>query len=32
MDVKIDVVKSRIKEAAGTLVGNDKLCEEGKTD
>ena len=27
-----DVVKGRIKEAAGALTGNDKLREEGKTD
>ena len=32
MGGKIDVVKGRIKEAAGALTGNDKLCEEGKTD
>jgi uncharacterized protein YjbJ (UPF0337 family) len=29
---KTDVVKGRIKEAAGALTGNDKLREEGKTD
>jgi uncharacterized protein YjbJ (UPF0337 family) len=27
-----DVVKGRIKEAAGALTGNDKLRAEGKTD
>ena len=27
-----DVVKGRIKEAAGVLIDNDKLREEGKTD
>ena len=32
MSGKTDVVKGRIKEAAGTLVGNDKLRAEGKTD
>ena len=29
---KTDVVKGRIKEAAGALTGNDKLRAEGKTD
>ena len=29
---KTDVVKVRIKEAAGTLIGNDKLRAEGKVD
>jgi uncharacterized protein YjbJ (UPF0337 family) len=29
---KTDVVKGRIKEAAGDLTGNDKLRAEGKTD
>ena len=29
---KTDVVKGRIKEAAGALTGNDELREEGKTD
>jgi uncharacterized protein YjbJ (UPF0337 family) len=29
---KTDVVKGRIKEAAGALTGNDNLREEGKTD
>jgi uncharacterized protein YjbJ (UPF0337 family) len=32
MGGKIDVVKGRIKEAAGALTGNDELREEGKTD
>jgi uncharacterized protein YjbJ (UPF0337 family) len=32
MGGKTDVVKGRIKEAAGALTGNDKLREEGKTD
>jgi uncharacterized protein YjbJ (UPF0337 family) len=32
MGGKTDVVKGRIKEAAGTLTGNEKLREEGKTD
>jgi len=32
MGGKTDVVKGRIKEAAGTLTGNDKLRAEGKTD
>jgi uncharacterized protein YjbJ (UPF0337 family) len=32
MGGKTDVVKGRIKEAAVTLSGNDKLREEGKTD
>ena len=32
MGGKTDKVKGRIKEAAGALTGNDKLCEEGKTD
>jgi uncharacterized protein YjbJ (UPF0337 family) len=32
MSGKIDVVKGRIKEAAGVLTGNDKLREEGQTD
>ena len=27
-----DVVKGRIKEAAGALVGNEKLRASGKTD
>ncbi len=32
MGSKTDVVKGRIKEAAGALTGNDKLRDEGKTD
>jgi uncharacterized protein YjbJ (UPF0337 family) len=32
MSGKTDVVKGRIKEAAGALTGDDKLREEGKTD
>ena len=32
MGGRIDVVKGRIKEAAGALTGNDKLRVEGKTD
>ncbi len=32
MGGKADVVKGRIKEAAGALTGNDELREEGKTD
>jgi len=32
MSGKTDVVKGRIKEAAGALTGNDKLKEEGKAD
>ena len=32
MGGKADVVKGRIKEAAGALSGNDELREEGKTD
>ena len=32
MGGKTDVVKGRIKEAAGALTGNDKLGEEGKSD
>jgi uncharacterized protein YjbJ (UPF0337 family) len=32
MGGKTDIVKGRIKEAAGALTGNDKLREEGKTD
>ena len=29
---KTDVVKGRLKEAAGALTGNDKLRAEGKAD
>ena len=32
MGGKIDVVKGRIKEAAGVLTGNDEFREEGQTD
>ncbi len=32
MGGKIDVVKGRIKEAAGALTDNDALREEGRTD
>jgi uncharacterized protein YjbJ (UPF0337 family) len=32
MSGKTDVVKGRIKEAAGALTGNDDLREEGKAD
>ncbi|MHB0956854.1 MAG: CsbD family protein [Pirellulaceae bacterium] len=32
MGGKSDVVKGRIKEAAGALTGNDELRAEGKTD
>jgi uncharacterized protein YjbJ (UPF0337 family) len=32
MGAKTDVVKGRIKEATGALIGNDKLREEGKAD
>ena len=32
MGGKTDVVKGRIKEAAGALTGNDELRDEGKTD
>ena len=32
MGGKTDVVKGRIKEAAGALTGNNKLRAEGKTD
>ena len=32
MGGKTDVVKGRIKEAAGALTGNDKLCADGKAD
>lgn len=32
MSGKTDVVKGRIKEAAGALTGNDELREEGRTD
>ena len=32
MGGRTDVVKGRIKEAAGALTGNDELRAEGKTD
>jgi uncharacterized protein YjbJ (UPF0337 family) len=32
MSGKTDVIKGRIKEAAGALTGNEKLRDEGKTD
>jgi len=32
MSGKTDVVKGRIKEAAGVLTGDDELRAEGKTD
>jgi uncharacterized protein YjbJ (UPF0337 family) len=32
MDVNTDVVKGRIKEAAGALTNNDQLRDEGKTE
>jgi uncharacterized protein YjbJ (UPF0337 family) len=32
MKGKLEVVKGRIKEAAGTLVGNEELKDEGKAD
>ena len=32
MSGKTDIVKGRIKEAAGALTDNDKLRDEGKTD
>jgi len=32
MSGRTDVVKGRIKEAAGALTGNDELREEGKAD
>ena len=32
MSGKTDVVKGRIKEAAGVLTGNDELRTEGKAD
>jgi uncharacterized protein YjbJ (UPF0337 family) len=32
MSGRTDVVKGRIKEAAGALTGNDKLREAGKAD
>ena len=32
MGGKTDVMKGRIKEAAGALTGNDELRDEGKAD
>jgi len=32
MSGKTDIVKGRIKEAAGALAGSEKLREEGQTD
>jgi uncharacterized protein YjbJ (UPF0337 family) len=32
MSGKTDVVKGRLKEAAGALTGNDELRAEGKAD
>ena len=32
MSGKTDVLKGRIKEAAGALTGNDELRAEGNTD
>ncbi len=32
MGGKTDVVKGRIKEAAGSLTGNDRLRMEGRAD
>ena len=32
MSGNTDKIKGRIKEAAGVLIGNDKLREEGNTD
>ncbi|MDX9827325.1 MAG: CsbD family protein, partial [Spirochaetia bacterium] len=32
MKGKLEVVKGRIKEAAGALVGNAELRDEGKAD
>jgi uncharacterized protein YjbJ (UPF0337 family) len=32
MSGKTDVVKGKIKEAAGALTGNDRLRAEGKAD
>jgi len=32
MSGKKDIVKGRIKEAAGALTGNDELRDEGKAD
>jgi uncharacterized protein YjbJ (UPF0337 family) len=32
MNSKTDEIKGRIKEVAGTLTGNEKLRQEGKTE
>ena len=32
MSTKTDVVKGRLKEAAGALTGNENLRAEGRTD
>jgi uncharacterized protein YjbJ (UPF0337 family) len=32
MDMNTDQAKGRVKEAAGDLIGNDKLKSEGKAD
>lgn len=32
MGGKTDIVKGRVEEATGALVGNDKLRKKGKTD
>jgi len=32
MSGKTDIVKGRVKEAAGALTGDEKLKVEGKTD
>ena len=32
MGGKTDVMKGRIEQAAGALIGNDNLREKGKTD
>ncbi|HTN03916.1 MAG TPA: CsbD family protein [Planctomycetaceae bacterium] len=32
MSGRTDIVKGKIKEAAGALTGSDKLREEGRTD
>ena len=32
MSGKTDIIKGRVKEAAGVLTGNEALREEGKTD
>jgi uncharacterized protein YjbJ (UPF0337 family) len=32
MSGKIEIVKGRIKEAAGALTGNEKLRQQGRTD